>query len=517
MTPPPPRPAPRTAPCSNCDGIGLQPGPPPTPLSSSSSIDDVAVIGGGIGGAALALALQQRGITVRIYERDRCFAERAQGYGLTMQQGATALARLGVPNVGVFSTAHHSFLPDGTMIGSYGRAVYDTTREIGGNGKGEQQRRNAHIPRQQLRESLLCRLAEGTVQWGRRFAGYEEDADGVSVSFADGTGARARVLVGADGIWSAVRSQRLANNDSSDPPPRYMGVVVLLGRAPCRHPLAQEQIFQTLDGDTRLYAMPFTAPPSSSSMDAEDGSAAAAAADRAAAAAALVRDESALQSSEQQQPGVTMWQLSFRLPEDEAVAMPRDGAWLKAEALRRCAGWHAPIPQLLNDTQPEDITGYPAYDREPLRVLGGDGAEAVAAAGGESSDDDGGGDGDSGSSTSSSGPHLVGGSSRVTLLGDAAHPMSPFKGQGANQALVDAIGLAKSLRASELCGGEVGLHAALASYEMEMMRRAKGKVLKSREAAEHLHCEAATHPSNSTRAAAARGIDGRELKRAAVP
>ena len=47
----------------------------------------------------------------------------------------------------------------------------------------------------------------------------------------------------------------------------------------------------------------------------------------------------------------------------------------------------------------------------------------------------------------------------------------------------------------------------LAPLQVEMMRRATPKVLKSREAAEQLHCAAATHPSNSTRAAAARESD----------
>ena len=190
----PPKPAWRRVPCATCSGIGLQDGPAPPPLGSEPPT--VAIVGGGIGGAALALALQQRGVAVRIFERDACFDERAQGYGLTMQQGASALKQLGLPNEGVFSVAHHSFLPDGRLIGSYGRAVHESTRGVGGNGRGEQQRRNAHIPRQVLRSSLLCRLAEGTVQWGRRLDRYEADGDGVTLHFANGEQLRTALLAG---------------------------------------------------------------------------------------------------------------------------------------------------------------------------------------------------------------------------------------------------------------------------------------------------------------------------------
>lgn len=53
-------------------------------------------------------------------------------------------------------------------------------------------------------------------------------------------------------------------------------------------------------------------------------------------------------------------------------------------------------------------------------------------------------------------------SGRLTLLGDAAHPMLPHLGQGVNQALEDAVALAMLLGG---CAGPAGVPGALAAYE----------------------------------------------------
>lgn len=150
-----------------------------------------------------------------------------------------------------------------------------------------------------------------------------------------------------------------------------------------------------------------------------------------------------------------MWQFSFPLPEEEAKALSSQGALaLKEEACRR-AKWHMPIPQILSATPPAQISGYPVYDRELLK------------------------------------PELLKKAGAVTLIGDAAHPMSPFKGQGANQALLDALLLARNI--STACTSlskwrETGLREiVLTEFEEEMLARSASKVKDSAEAVELLH------------------------------
>lgn len=150
-----------------------------------------------------------------------------------------------------------------------------------------------------------------------------------------------------------------------------------------------------------------------------------------------------------------MWQLSFPVSEEEAKALSSRGAQaLKEEACHR-ANWHTPIPQILSATLPAQISGYPVYDRELLN------SELLEKAG------------------------------ACTLIGDAAHPMSPFKGQGANQALLDALLLARKI--SIACAPlskwrETGLREmVLTEFEQEMIERSASKVKDSAEVAELLH------------------------------
>ena len=86
------------------------------------------------------------------------------------------------------------------------------------------EKRNVHLPRQKLRQSLLDALEPGVVRWGKRLERYEETEDGVTLRFDDGTSEEAGILVGADGIFSRVRAQKLG-----DDPLSYLGVLVVLG------------------------------------------------------------------------------------------------------------------------------------------------------------------------------------------------------------------------------------------------------------------------------------------------
>ena len=168
-----------------------------------------------------------------------------------------------------------------------------------------------------------------------------------------------------------------------------------------------------------------------------------------------------------------MWQLSFPMDEVEAKELSGKGTKaLKEEALRRTP-WHNPIPPILAATQEAQISGYPVYDRSLLST------------------------------------ELLKNAGAATLIGDAAHPMSPFKGQGANQALLDALSLAreiyKNCKPLSQWRNKGIRETVLTTFEKEMISRSATKVKDSAAAAEFLHSEIALFEGDEPR--------GRVLKR----
>jgi 2-polyprenyl-6-methoxyphenol hydroxylase-like FAD-dependent oxidoreductase len=418
--------------CMACAGKGLLEAVNP-PAAQTNQYPKIAIIGGGIGGVALAVACLHRGIPFTLYERDTSFDARSQGYGLTLQQASKAMAGLGILNLkeGVVSTKHLVHTPEGKVVGEWGMRKWMETKPDAVPRKNNVH--NIHIARQALRLNLLNQLGQHTqVQWGHQLTALKTTTQNtVELSFmVNGLPkqATANLVIGADGIRSAVRKFTIGEETN---PLRYLGCMVILGICPLSA-LAKVQsslldsatVFQTANGKERIYVMPY---------DTDS----------------------------------VMWQLSFPITEEEAKVLSAQGAEaLKEEACKRTP-WHQPIPTILAATQSAQISGYPVYDRELLH------AELLQHAG------------------------------PVTLLGDAAHPMSPFKGQGANQALLDALALARAITTqcnhSDLWKKNGLRNEVLTAFETDMMARSAVKVKESRKAAQFLHSAIVLQEGNITR------------------
>lgn len=413
--------------CTSCLGTGLEL-TNERPLPKENSFPHVAIIGAGIGGIALALACLHRQIPFTLFERDRTFNDRSQGYGLTLQQASKEMKKFGIPTLhkGIVSTLHLAHTVDGNVIGEWGIRKLLTKESI--QAKNMNKHTNIHIARQSLRLAFLNQLGgDSHVLWNHQLIDYKV-RDKVELTF-DVNGVQQQIeadlLVGADGIRSSVRRLLI---DEEKNPLHYLGCIVILGICKLSalknlddHLLDGATVFQTANGIERMYMMPY--------------------------------DQDSI-----------MWQFSFPISEEEAKTISKKGAEeLKAEVVKR-TNWHTPIPEIIAATETKEITGYPVYDRALLN------------------------------------PDLLKNAGPVTLIGDAAHPMSPFKGQGANQALLDALLLAQKITSAYTNqNNELNLREnVLQAYEKEMIDRSSVKVIKSAEAAKFLHSEIVLQEGNVT-------------------
>ena len=377
----------------------------------------VIVIGGGIGGLTLAQGLKKYGVSVTVYERDHTRTDRVQGYRVHINPaGSLALHECLPPDL--FETFTHTggkrsggirFLTEQmeTLLSIDFADARELLRE-----EGIAQHRS--VGRITLRQVLLSGL-EDVVQFGKTFTHYEESLSGrVIAHFDDGTTAEGDVLVAADGGGSRVRRQFLPGAQRID-----TGVVGIAGKVflddQSRRRLAPE-LLQGLNlvsakGGLALFVALQELGETNGDIGGNDN--------LAESGAHFDNTKSYL-----------MWALGAQratlgLNGDVDTF---DGVSLRAIALRAMDTWDERLKSLVRLAHADTINAI---------VI----RSSVAVA-----------------------PWPT---RRVTLLGDAIHAMTPYRGIGANVALKDAVRLCRALTAG--ARGERPLLDVIHSYEADML------------------------------------------------
>ena len=350
----------------------------------------VIIVGGGLGGTAAALALHRRGIEVEVYEKATELSE--IGAGLNVSPNALkALRYLGVEEpaiaVGVQSVEQ--------VIRSFrsGRVIARPKRT--GDIEARYGASFLTIHRADLLDVLLAPLPERIIHLGAACTGIE-NRDGAAVAhFADGRSVEADIVVGADGIHSAVRDSLFG-----EAAPRFTGCICWRGLVP-RDALADPRHAEDMTAWWGPHGHVVHYP--------------------------VRRGELVNFVAHFDSDGWT----------EESWTHECD----RSELMETYAGWNRNLLSLIEAS--EKYYKWALYDRDPLENWT---------------------------------------SGRVTLLGDSAHPMLPYLGQGACMAIEDSCILAGSIgRAPEDCP------AALLEYERIRKPRTTRAQLGSRFRAKQNH------------------------------
>lgn len=179
----------------------------------AASVGRVAIAGAGIGGLTLAIALRKMNIDAHVYERA---AElRPVGAGLSLMANAMlALRAIGLEEsiaaMGEAAQTSVGLRSDGAELSRF--PIAEVASEVGASA--------VLLHRADLHGALLDALGREHVTLGRAATGYRDDAGAsAALRFDDGSEVESELIVGADGLHSAIRRQ--LTGDAS--PPQYSG------------------------------------------------------------------------------------------------------------------------------------------------------------------------------------------------------------------------------------------------------------------------------------------------------
>ena len=351
----------------------------------------VLIAGGGLSGLCLAQGLIKDGHTCEVFERDADLT-RKRGYYLHMNgDGGEALRRC-LPEDLFELYAETSRITPGrreSIVLDDQLAVLSSQPHLGPPNEGPRPHTGVH--RRTLRQILLARLGD-SFRPGQAAVSYEERGSGVVLRLDDGSTAEGDVLVGADGIRSAIRGQRLPDVRVIDAGVRGLGVY---GRSPLT-PEVRDSLPPLL-----LQGVIIAADRRGSRM----------------LLAAFQPRRPTAEAAADLAPDVTLEPVGDYLMVSCSVApgtvIPPAGEWtggtpamLRDAMLAAIGGWHPALRGIVERTELDSIFVIPFGYLDPAPAWT---------------------------------------PSRVTLIGDAAHAMLPTLGMGANLALRDARRLLEQL------------------------------------------------------------------------
>lgn len=186
----------------------------------------VIIAGGGIGGLATALTLHQIGVPFVVYEAVR--EMRPLGVGINLQPNAVReLYDLGVTEAELDKVGVPA--KEWALVGLNGNDIYSEPRGRLAGYDWPQYAVHRGQFHMLLHDLVVQRAGAGSVKLGSRVTGYRKTADGVValIEHADGSTseARGRLLIGADGIHSAIRAQM----HPQQPPIHWGGAIMWRG------------------------------------------------------------------------------------------------------------------------------------------------------------------------------------------------------------------------------------------------------------------------------------------------
>lgn len=346
--------------------------------------EKVAIIGAGPGGLAAAIALQKQGFDVQVYEKAQEFRPAGTGLGL-LPNGLNCLEAI---EPGLVETLKHSGCPvrQAILKNTNGETIRTnpTSRYLEKYGQPL-----VTVWWWRLQQTLASRLPSDIIHLNHQCIGFEQNDSGVEIYFDNGKKVHADLLIGADGLKSAIRKNLIGDGE-----PRYLGSMCWRSVIKYNHELLNPDEMAFIKGNQQIMYL----------LNVGDGH--------------------------------ICW-ITRKLSPDSSLS--HSAAEVKSRVLNELAGWGEPLRAIVQATEAEKILEGPTCDRLPL--------------------------------TSWS-------QGRVTLLGDAAHPMAPALAQGANTSFEDAYELAHSLSHSS------SIEEALCRYEKSRIQRTQ--VIQTRSASNEM-------------------------------